>query len=38
MKKIGLTASKRLNLYNGDLECKYHKYSLYKGSKRKPEE
>jgi putative N6-adenine-specific DNA methylase len=38
MKKIGLAASKRLNLYNGDLECKYNKFSLYKGSKRKPEE
>jgi len=36
MKKIGLAASKRLNLYNGALECKYHKFELYEGSRSKP--
>lgn len=36
MKKIGLAASKRLSLYNGALECKYHKFELYEGSRSKP--
>ena len=35
MKHIGLRTSKRLTLFNGALECKFHKYSLYKGSKKK---
>ena len=34
MKHVGLKTSKRLTLYNGALECKYHKYSLYTGSKK----
>jgi putative N6-adenine-specific DNA methylase len=42
MKKIGLAASKRLTLFNGALECKYHKFELYDGTravkKEKPEE
>jgi putative N6-adenine-specific DNA methylase len=33
MKKIGLRTSARLTLYNGALECKYHKYEVYKGSR-----
>lgn len=36
MKKIGLAASKRLILYNGALECRYHKFELYEGSRAKP--
>ena len=27
MKNVGLKTSKRLTLFNGALECKYHKYS-----------
>ncbi|MBN2214973.1 MAG: RNA methyltransferase [Bacteroidales bacterium] len=34
MKKIGLRTSARLTLYNGALECKYHKYEIYKGSRK----
>ncbi|MEN8191700.1 MAG: class I SAM-dependent RNA methyltransferase [Bacteroidota bacterium] len=34
MKHVGLKTSKRLTLYNGALECKFHKFSLYKGSKK----
>ncbi|MFO7657666.1 MAG: THUMP domain-containing protein [Bacteroidales bacterium] len=33
MKKIGLRTSKKLNLYNGALECKFDKYEIYQGSK-----
>ena len=31
--KIGLRPSKKLNLYNGQLECKYQKYELFKGKR-----
>ena len=34
MKRIGLRASARLTLYNGALECKYHKYEIYSGSRK----
>ena len=34
MKRIGLKTSKRLTLFNGALECKYHKYELYRGTKK----
>lgn len=34
MKRIGLRTSARLTLYNGALECKYHKYEIYEGSRR----
>ena len=33
MKKIGLAASKRLTIWNGPLECKYHKFEMYRGTK-----
>lgn len=33
MKSIGLRTSARLTLYNGPLECKYHKYEIYEGSR-----
>lgn len=36
LKRIGLAASQRLTLFNGPLECKFHKFDLYKGSKREP--
>jgi len=35
MKQIGLRTSRRLTLYNGALECKYHNYKLYEGSKKR---
>lgn len=35
MKRIGLAASKRLNLFNGALECKYHMFDIYKGTRDK---
>lgn len=35
MKRVGLRTSKRLTLFNGALECKFHKYELYRGTKKK---
>ena len=35
LKHLGLRTSKRLLLYNGALECKYHNYSLYRGSRKR---
>jgi putative N6-adenine-specific DNA methylase len=35
IKKIGLRTSRRLTLFNGALECKFHKYELYRGTKKK---
>lgn len=35
LKQLGLRASRRLHLMNGQIECKLHKFELYKGS-RKP--
>ena len=38
LKYLGLRTSRRLMLYNGALECKFHNYKMYKGSlKRKHE-
>jgi len=34
MKRIGLRPSRRITLHNGPLECKFQKYSMYKGSKK----
>lgn len=34
MKKIGLKTSFRMNMNNGGLESKYHKYKIYAGSKK----
>ncbi|MEE9431029.1 MAG: THUMP domain-containing protein [Melioribacteraceae bacterium] len=34
LKNIGLRTSRRLVLYNGSLECKFHCYQLYRGSKK----
>jgi putative N6-adenine-specific DNA methylase len=33
LKNVGLRTSKKLTLYNGPLETKFHKYSMYSGSK-----
>jgi putative N6-adenine-specific DNA methylase len=32
LKHVGLRPSKKINLFNGQLECKFHRYSLYEGS------
>jgi putative N6-adenine-specific DNA methylase len=34
IKFIGLKPSKKINLFNGPIECKFHKFELYKGSKK----
>lgn len=34
--KIGLHASRRIQLYNGSIECRFLKYELYSGSKKRP--
>lgn len=35
LKTVGLRTSKRLTFKNGPLEVKFHKYELYKGSKKR---
>ena len=34
LKHLGLRTSRKLTLYNGPLQCKFHKYSLYEGTKK----
>jgi len=34
LKHIGLRTSRRLTLFNGQLETKFHKYEMYRGSKK----
>ena len=34
LKEIGLRTSKKFTLFNGSLECKYHNYQIYKGSRK----
>lgn len=34
LKRIGLRTSGRLTLFNGPLETKFHKYEMYRGSKK----
>jgi len=34
IKHIGLRTSRKLTLYNGAIQCKYHRYDLYEGSKK----
>lgn len=34
IKFIGLKPSKKIKLFNGPLECRFHKFELYRGSKR----
>lgn len=33
LKKVGLQASKRIMLYNGALECKFHRFDIYEGTR-----
>lgn len=37
-KKIGLRTSKRMEFFNGPIECRLLKYDLYEGTTRKPKE
>jgi len=37
-KKIGLSTSRRIEFYNGKLDCRLLEYELYEGSKREPKE
>jgi len=30
LKKVGLRTSKKLTLYNGSIECKFHRYDMYR--------
>jgi len=34
LKHIGLRPSRKTTLYNGALECKFHKFEMYKGTKK----
>ena len=36
IKSIGLRTSAKKTLYNGSIKCKFHRYDLYKGSKKNP--
>jgi len=35
-KKIGLAATRRIEFYNGKLDCRLLEYTIYEGSKREP--
>ncbi|HEY9197390.1 MAG TPA: class I SAM-dependent RNA methyltransferase, partial [Mucilaginibacter sp.] len=37
-KKIGLKAARKIEFYNGKLDCRLFEYELYLGSKREPKE
>jgi putative N6-adenine-specific DNA methylase len=37
-KKIGLRAARKVEFYNGKLDCRLFEYELYEGSKREPKE
>jgi putative N6-adenine-specific DNA methylase len=34
IKSVGLRPSRRITLYNGAIECKFHKYEMYLGTKK----
>jgi putative N6-adenine-specific DNA methylase len=34
LKKVGLRTSKKIQVYNGSLECRFVKYEMYKGSRK----
>ncbi len=34
LKKVGLRTSKKIQLYNGSLECRFVKYEMYRGTKK----
>lgn len=35
LKSLGLRTSKKMTLFNGPIECKFHKYDMYRGTKKK---
>lgn len=37
-KKIGLKAARKIEFYNGKLDCRLFEYELYEGTKRQPKE
>jgi putative N6-adenine-specific DNA methylase len=37
-KKIGLKAARKIEFYNGKLDCRLFEYELYEGTKREPKE
>lgn len=37
-KKIGLRAARKIEFYNGKLDCRLFEYELYEGTKREPQE
>mgnify|MGYP006290572359 CR=1 FL=1 len=38
LKSVGLRTSKKIKLYNGPLECRFVKYEMYRGSRKKGQE
>jgi len=34
IKRVGLKSSRRLTLFNGPIECKFHRFDMYSGSKK----
>lgn len=34
LKSVGLRPERKIKLFNGDLECRFQKYSIYEGSKK----
>lgn len=38
LKMTGLAPSKKITLFNGALECKFHKFEIYKGTRKKDKE
>lgn len=38
LKNLGLATSKRLTVYNGQLECRFFRYTMYQGTRVKPKE
>lgn len=38
LKQVGLRPSRKMTLFNGQLECRFHRYDLYSGSKKNRQE
>lgn len=38
LKNVGLATSKRLTVYNGQLECRFFRYTMYEGTRKKGKE
>ena len=37
LKRIGLRASRKIQIFNGGIECRFQKYELYDGRRDKPQ-